>query len=86
MNKANLVYAGRYPVQAFPLAQGLINLTSTDGAIAGVSLVHCAADGTITITWSDATTTDVDMIQGEDYAIVDATSVTISSGTFHFGY
>ncbi len=67
---------------AFPHGKGKLNLisgTRTD------NLVYlCVIAGTLTITWSDDTTTAIDLISG-DAVDPESTikSVTITSGTFH---
>lgn len=75
--------SGDHAIQAFPLTKGKAKLTSTDGAQTGVDLIHCYADGNFTITWDDATTTNIVCIAGDDYAIGKNKSLIIISGTFH---
>jgi len=70
-------------IQAFPLVKSLINITS--GSTDGVYLFHCIADGSITITWADASTVTVACLAGDDYTVVNGEdgSVEVDSGTFH---
>ena len=75
-------------VQAFPLRKGLLNITTgivTD-PITGLppQLVHCVILGNITITWPDDTTNVIALDTGEDFGIVAAKSVSVSTGKFHF--
>ena len=70
------------------LQKGLINLGP--GTYKAESVIHCEADGDVTLTWKDGspennftpTTTDYSMVAGEDRAIYDVDLVTINSGTF----
>lgn len=71
---------GDHAIQAFPLQKGLVNLTT--GVKTDIRLIRCAADGTITITWHDGTTSDIACYEGNDFS-VDAKSITVVSGTFH---
>jgi hypothetical protein len=68
---------------AFPLGKGKLNLTS--GTRTDMARVYwCVDNGTLTITWSDASTTDIDLVSGDAVKIENtATSVEIVSGTFH---
>lgn len=72
---------GDHAVQAMPLIKGKINITS--GTFEEISLIHCVADGTITINWKDLTTTDLFCVEGNNFSFIDPTSITISTGTFH---
>jgi len=74
-----MVKENRQIVQAMPLLEGKVNLTS--GTHSANELIHCVADGTVTITWATGTTASIDMVAGEDYAFEG--DVTITSGTFH---
>ncbi|RLA58888.1 MAG: hypothetical protein DRQ78_11320 [Epsilonproteobacteria bacterium] len=62
------------------LQQGLTNLTS--GVYKSTTIAHCNIDGTIKITWSDGTTANYSMIQGEDVGTYDARTVEVTAGTF----
>ena len=68
---------------AFPLGAGKVNLTS--GTRTDLPLVYlCAEDGTITITWADTTTSVISMVAGDAVHVENtATSVAITTGTFH---
>jgi hypothetical protein len=73
--------AGGGMVQVFPLKVGLVNLTT--GTKTGIHAFHCVVDGSVTITWKDSTTSVINCVEGEDYGVIDATSVAITAGTFH---
>lgn len=67
---------------AFPLTQGQVNLTS--GTFTDKDIFFCVADGSITITWGDATTSVIPMRAGDAVNVsYVATSVAITTGTFH---
>lgn len=70
-------------IQTMPLYYGLVNLTS--GTYTGVSLVYCAEDGSIDVTWNEDTSTSetITMSEGESFSLMDVYSVEISDGTFH---
>ena len=74
--------------QVFPLRQGLIDISSgtvTDPTNGKRPLIaHCVADGSLTLTWQDTSTTVVGFIAGDDFSLVEASSVDVTSGTFHF--
>ena len=74
--------------QVFPLRKGLIDITTgtvTDPVSGKRPLIaHCVADGSLTLTWPDTSTTLVDFIAGDDFSMVEASSVDVTSGTFHF--
>lgn len=70
------------PIQAFMLKRGQVNLTS--GTLTGVSLMHCAAAGEITVTFADASDETIVCYAGDDFAIEPGASVVIDSGTFHW--
>ena len=75
--------SGDEVIQAFPLAEGKVGLTSADGEQTGVSLIHCVDDGSFTIEWTNGGNTDtVNAITGDDFA-VKGHSILIVSGTFH---
>ena len=67
-------------VQAFQLKEGKVNLDSGTHNVGKV--IHCVADGDITIDWGNGNSDNIAMVAGEDYAINNL-SVTINSGTFH---
>ncbi len=70
------------PVQAMPLVQGGVNLTS--GVLSNVALIECVADGSIDITWEDDATDTITCEAGAHYQFgVNAKTVEIVSGTFH---
>ena len=75
-------------VQAFPLRKGLINITT--GTVTDPDtglrprLVHCVIAGIIVITWPDDSTNMLTLASGDDFSIVDAKSVSVSTGEFHF--
>lgn len=64
---------------AYPLEKGRVNKTS--GTVTGIVL--CVADGNLTVTWKDATTSVVACIVGNAFNLKNATSATVTSGTFH---
>ena len=67
---------------AFPIGQGKLNLTT--GTRTDNRIYWCRADGSLTITWPDTTTTVISLLAGEAVDIEDtATSVAITTGTFH---
>ena len=74
--------------QVFPLRQGLIDIstgTVTDPVTGKRPLIaHCVADGSLTLTWPDTSSTVVGFIAGDDFSIAEAASVDVTSGTFHF--
>lgn len=72
-----------YKENAFPLGQGKLNLTT--GTFTTLPRVlWCRVAGTITITWPDTTTTVVALSVGEAVEVeATATSVAITTGTFH---
>lgn len=73
-----------YKENAFPVGKGKLNLTTGTIAIAGnPRVLWCRGDGSLTITWSDATTTVITLVYGEAVEIeATATSVAITTGTF----
>ena len=74
--------------QVFPLRQGLIDITTgtvTDPVSGRRPLIaHCVADGSLTLTWPDTSTTLVDFIAGDDFSMVEAEAVAVTAGSFHF--
>ena len=75
-------------VQAFPLRKGLVNISSgvvTDPATSlRPQLAHCVDDGSLTLTWGDASTAVVAFVAGDDFSIAEAVTVEVTSGAFHF--
>jgi hypothetical protein len=68
--------------QCFPLRYGKLNLTS--GVYTGANLVHCVADGNIILTFpASATPVTVACVEGNEFSVSTATSVEVSTGTFH---
>lgn len=67
-----------------PLKQGRINLISGTHK---ADIIHCSIDGNITLNWEDGTSTAVALVEGDNYTIDHAESVTLnvpaSSGKFH---
>lgn len=73
-----------YKENAFPVGKGKLNLTTGTRLMTGNQVYWCRADGSLTITWADATTTVISMLVGEAVQVEGtATSVTITTGTFH---
>ena len=74
--------------QVFPLRQGMIDISSgtvTDPVSGKRPLIaHCVAEGSLTLTWQDTSSTVVGFIAGDDFSMVEASSVDVTSGTFHF--
>ena len=68
--------------QVFPLlTASKCNLTT--GTIE-CSLVHCVADGTIAVTFSDGTgPTNIIMESGQDFSFPKKASISITSGIYH---
>lgn len=74
-NKTNLI-------QAMPFTEGKINITSGD--VTGFRLIHCVADGGLTLTFPSGNTVDVTMVAGDDRSIKRGSTATVTSGTFDF--
>ena len=70
--------------QVFPLlTASKCNLTVGADPVE-CSLVHCVADGTISVTFSDSTgPVDITMEAGQDFAFPKAATISITSGTYH---
>ena len=66
-------------IQAFPLLEGKVNLTS--GTVECANLIHCAEEGSVSIEWASGTTATIAMLPGNDYGF--SGLVTITSGIFH---
>lgn len=66
-------------VQAFPLQEGLVNLTT--GIVTDITLVHCVANGNLIVNW--ATPVTIACTAGQEFAVFSAPSVEVSTGTFH---
>ena len=75
-------------VQAFPLRKGLVNISTgivTDPLTSlRPQLAHCVEDGSLTSTWSDASTAVVAFVAGDDFSMTEAVTVEVTSGAFHF--
>lgn len=69
------------PIQAFPLQQGKIGITT--GSHSDIDIIHCIADGSITLTWYDGNTDAVACVAHDDYCVKNAKTVEITSGTFN---
>ena len=70
-------------VTAFPLKQGFMNLTSGDYGVQESRLIHCEADGEVTLTFLDGTTANYTMVAGADRALgTSVINITIVSGSF----
>ena len=68
---------------ALPLIKGQNKVTT---GTFKPEVVHCDADGDLTVTWLDATTSTESFVAGEDRDTKGrVTSVAIVSGTFSFG-
>lgn len=76
--------SGDSPIQAFPLRQNYIALTSTDNPVTGADMVRCVANGDITITFVTGGSKNVTMVEGDVFSLPDNTSIDIGVGTFHF--
>ena len=75
-------------IQAFPLIEGQISVTSTDGTNSDgvfliIHLIYCTADGGVTITFKSGGTKALTMVANDVYSIPEATQIAITSGTFH---
>ena len=70
--------------QVFPLiTNSKCNLTVGADPVE-CSLVHCVADGTIAVTFSDGTgPTNIAMEAGQDFAFPKGATISITSGTYH---
>ncbi len=67
-------------IQAVPLVEGKINLTSGTRVTNGI--IHCVEDGDITLEWaSGGNFTTLSTVAGEDFAYEGI--VTIVSGMYH---
>ena len=69
-----------YKLNAFPLGKGMVNLTT---GTYGEGIFYCIEDGDLTITWEDASTDTISCVAGNAFEVHTATSVVITSGTFH---
>lgn len=76
-----------YKDNAFPLYKKNTNLTS--GVIKNnrnlPSVFLCSEDGTLTVTYTDATTKAIACIAGNAFTFLDAETITITTGTFQVG-
>ena len=74
--------SGGYVLQVFPLLYGMVNKTS--GTHTGIAMVYCVSDGNLSVLWPDSGTPEtVACVAGDVFSVQTATSVTVSSGTFH---
>jgi len=71
-------------IQAMPIVEGNLGLTSTDGAQTGNAIALCTADGGFTITFVTGTTADISFLTGDVRTFPRKSSITITSGTFDF--
>lgn len=76
--------SGDGDLQAFPLIEGYIALTSTNDDVENASMIRCISNGSITITFNSEAEKTITMVEGDVYALPDDTSVAINGGTFHF--
>jgi len=82
--KMNVDKAGQ-PMQAMPLREGRVNLTSSDGDVTDVSLTECVVAGDIKITWGATGNDDtISCLVGSNYTVGKSDIIEIVSGTFHF--
>jgi hypothetical protein len=74
--------------QVFPLRKGLIDITTgivTDPVSGKRPLIaHCVIDGSLTLTWSDTNSIVVTILAGDDFSMVEAETVEVTTGSFHF--
>jgi hypothetical protein len=68
-------------MQIFPLIEGQTSKTS--GTFTGISAIHCVSAGNIVIIYNTLTTETIPCVAGNDYGIINAKSVQVSTGTFH---
>jgi hypothetical protein len=69
-------------VQVFPLLYNKVNKTS--GTYTDVTAVYCAEVGNLSVLWPDnANPATIACVAGDVFSVQTATSVTVSSGTFH---
>lgn len=67
------------PIQAMPLLENKVNLVA--GTHTVKHLIHCAATGSVTVTWPTNATAIIPMVAGQDYTFNG--SITITTGTYH---
>ena len=73
---------GDHLIQVMPLRKGKVNITT--GVFTGITLIHCIVDGSFTITWNDATTSVIPMVENRVYSLAeDVKSISISTGTYN---
>lgn len=66
-------------VQAMPLLEGKVNLTS--GVHVVNELIHCVEAGTTLVIWGTGTIGTINMLAGQDYAFEG--SINITDGKYH---
>jgi len=69
-----------FQMNSFPIQKGKTGLTT--GTVEGVVL--CVEEGVLTVTWEAGGSDDVTVLAGQAVNLVNATSATIISGTFHY--
>ena len=77
-----------YKENAFPIGQGSIEITTGTRTSPACNKVYwCRANGTLTLTFADATTDTVDLFAGDAVNLNEPNieSVAITSGTFNIG-
>ena len=76
-------------LQVFPLVEGQINVTTTDGEdsdgiFVGAKAIDCrSSTGSITVTFSTGETDDISFVEGDRYGFPQAIRLEITAGTFH---
>jgi len=68
---------------AMPLKRGFNKITS---GTCNPSIIHCDADGQLTVSWHEGDDTTELFVEGEDRGAQNVSSVTIVSGTFSFAF
>lgn len=72
-----------YKDNAFPLTQDGVNLTSGTFTDTRENIFLCVADGVLTVTWQDNTTSAISCLEGGAFTVESAKQIVITSGTFH---
>jgi hypothetical protein len=75
---------GDHKIQAFPLKEGLIDLTTADSPVTGVTLIQAVAEGSVTLNFKTGNSKTLTITENQVYALIDVQSVTITTGTFRF--
>ena len=70
-------------VTAMPLKK---SYNKIDAGSCNPAIIHCDADGDLTITWQDDSTTTESFVAGEDRSAGNVKLATIASGTFSFDF